>query len=141
MICAPPSLLPIDFLRGFSKKGAHPFSSVRVSTRVEDALAGADVVITLRIQTERQAAGHIPSLREYSKLYGITPSRMELAAPDAFVLHPGPMNEGVEIDSAVAHGPRSMIEEQVTNGVAIRMAVLYGLNGELVRSARQAGAR
>ena len=170
-LCAPPTLLPPDFLRGFgptasngasgggvngaanvsggdmnsaSVRGAangaggaasasdappHPFASVRIETNVERALQDADVVMALRLQTERQRAGHLPTLREYSKMYGITPARMKLAKPDALVMHPGPMNEGVEIDSDVAHGAQSIIEEQVTNGVAVRMALFYAALG------------
>ena len=128
VLCAPPTLLPADFhMNGARADEAHPFASVRVETAVERALEGADVVMALRIQKERQEAGHLPSLREYSRMYGITSRRLEEASPDALVMHPGPMNEGVEIDPDVAHGARSLIEEQVTNGVAVRMALLYGL--------------
>ena len=127
VLCAPPTLLPPDFMNGARADEAHPFASVRVETAVERALEGADVVMALRIQKERQEAGHLPSLREYSRMYGITSRRLEEASPDALVMHPGPMNEGVEIDPDVAHGARSLIEEQVTNGVAVRMALLYGL--------------
>ena len=85
------------------------------------------MVYALRLQKERQRAGHLPSLREYSRVYGINERRLALAKPDALVMHPGPMNEGVEIDPAVAHGASSVIQEQVTNGVAIRMALLYSV--------------
>lgn len=127
-LCAPPTLIPIDFLGGVRNNGSgseHPFGSVRIETNVERALEGADVVMALRLQRERQDAGHLPTLREYSRMYGITPSRMELAKPTALVMHPGPMNEGIEIDPEVAHGAQQVIEEQVTNGVAVRMALLY----------------
>jgi aspartate carbamoyltransferase catalytic subunit len=90
---------------------------------------GADVVMMLRIQHERMHGHYIPSVREYFTLFGLTPERMRRAAPDAIVMHPGPMNRGVEIDSAVADGPFSVILEQVSNGVAVRMAVLYLLSG------------
>ena len=83
--------------------------------------------MALRLQIERQRAGHLPSLREYSRMYGINARRMKLAKPNALVMHPGPMNEGVEIDADVAHGAASVIEEQVTNGVAVRMSLLYSL--------------
>ena len=83
--------------------------------------------MTLRLQRERQQAGHLPSLREYSQRYGINAKRLESARPGALVMHPGPMNEGVEIDPEVAHGVSSLIEEQVTNGVSVRMAVLTAL--------------
>lgn len=130
-LCAPPTLMPPDFLnnglRG-GKDGAasnHPFGAVRIETSIERALQDADVVMALRLQTERQHAGHLPTLREYSRLYGITPQRLALAKPDALVMHPGPMNEGIEIAPEVAHGAQSVIEEQVTNGVAVRMALFY----------------
>ena len=126
-LCAPPTLIPQDMLNGFSEIPDHPFASVKIERDVEKALEGADVVYALRLQLERQRAGHLPSLREYSRTYGINPERLELAKPGALMMHPGPMNEGVEIDPEVAHGARSVIEEQVTNGVAIRMALLYGV--------------
>ena len=127
VLCAPPTLLPVDMVNGYRHIEEHPFAAVEVETNVERALEGADVVMALRLQQERQSAGHLPSLREYSRVYGINSRRLELAKPDALVMHPGPMNEGVEIDPDVAHGVQSVIEEQVTNGVAIRMALLYGL--------------
>lgn len=127
VLCGPPTLIPSDFQNGHWKESGHPFSSVRIETNVERALEGADVVMALRLQLERQKAGHLPSLREYSRMYGINSKRLQLAKPNVLVMHPGPMNEGVEIDSEVAHGARSVIEEQVTNGVAVRMALLYSL--------------
>ena len=127
VLCAPPTLLPVDMANSCREVEGHPFATVDVETNVERALEGADVVMALRLQQERQSAGHLPSLREYSRVYGINRSRLELAKPDALVMHPGPMNEGVEIDPEVAHGTQSVIEEQVTNGVAVRMAILYGL--------------
>jgi aspartate carbamoyltransferase catalytic subunit len=96
---------------------------------VDTALRGADVVMTLRLQAERQTSGLLPSLREYSRLYQITGERLKLAKPGALVMHPGPMNEGVEIGPDVAYGIQSRIEEQVANGVAVRMALLYLLGG------------
>ena len=125
MVCAPPTLVPLDFLTGFPE--GHAFANVQVTTRVEEALEGADVVMALRLQLERQKSGHLPSLREYSRMYGISTQRMKLANSGALVMHPGPMNEGIEIDADVAHGTASVIEEQVTNGVAVRMALLYSL--------------
>lgn len=99
---------------------------VRVCHTLDEALEGADVVMMLRIQQERQAGGmQFPSIREYFDLFGLTLERLERAKKDAIVLHPGPMNRGVEIASDVADGPRSVILEQVTNGVAVRMAILY----------------
>lgn len=102
---------------------------VEVHHRLESALEGADVVMMLRIQRERQGNMNFPSLREYFDFFGLTPERLELAKPEALVMHPGPINRGVEIDSAVADGSRSVILDQVTNGVAIRMAILYLLSG------------
>jgi aspartate carbamoyltransferase catalytic subunit len=116
---APASLLPV----GVEELGAQTF------LRLEPALEGADVVMMLRIQRERQRNVNFPSLREYYDFFALTPERFALAASDAVVMHPGPMNRGVEIDSLVADGPRSVILEQVTNGVAIRMAILYLLAG------------
>ena len=127
VLCAPPTLIPPDFLNGYRSVEGHPFAAVEVETNVERALEDADVVMALRLQLERQQAGHLPTLCEYSRMYGITPKRLELAKPDVLVMHPGPMNEGIEIDPEVAHGARSVIEEQVTNGVAVRMAALYGI--------------
>jgi len=93
------------------------------------AKSGADAVIALRLQKERQHAGLLPSIREYAKTWGLSEARVRLMRPEAPVLHPGPMNEGVEIAASVAHGARSLIETQVTNGVAVRMALLYLLAG------------
>jgi aspartate carbamoyltransferase catalytic subunit len=104
--------------------------SVTISDVLEPAIEGADVVMALRIQKERQEAGLLPSLREYTRRYGLTAARVQLAAPHCLVMHPGPMNEGVEIMPDVAVSAQSVIEEQVTNGVAVRMALLYRLAGE-----------
>jgi aspartate carbamoyltransferase catalytic subunit len=117
--CGPATLMPA----GLERFG------VRATTSVNDAVEGADVVMMLRIQHERMHGHFIPSVREYFTLFGLTPERMRTAAPDAIVMHPGPMNRGVEIDSDVADGPFSVILEQVANGVAVRMAVLYLLSG------------
>jgi len=92
---------------------------------VQEAIIGADVVMGLRIQSERQKSGLFPSNREYSRFFGIDQKRLSLAKPDALLLHPGPVNRGVELSSMVVDGDSSLIDEQVTNGVAIRMAVLY----------------
>ncbi len=102
---------------------------VEVYHRVEDALEGADVVNVLRLQLERQQKGLFPTIREYARLFGINNRRASLAKPDALILHPGPMNRGVEISPEVADGLQSLITEQVTNGVAVRMAILYLLTG------------
>jgi aspartate carbamoyltransferase catalytic subunit len=100
-----------------------------VHERLEPALEGADVVMMLRIQKERMGGGLFPNTREYSRYFGLNPRRLELAKPDAIVMHPGPMNRGVEIDPAIADGPRAVILDQVARGVAVRMAVLYLLAG------------
>ena len=117
--CGPATLMP----SGFDRFG------VRATTSVDAAVEGADVVMVLRIQHERMHGHFIPSVREYFTLFGLTPERMRRAAGDVIVMHPGPMNRGVEIDSEVADGPFSVILEQVSNGVAVRMAVLYLLSG------------
>jgi aspartate carbamoyltransferase catalytic subunit len=127
-LCGPPTLLPVDWYRGCSL----PWP-VRVSERLDEALDGADVVMALRLQRERQSGGLIPSIREYSRTYGLTLERLALARPGALVMHPGPMNEGVEISPEVARGVQSVIEAQVTNGVAVRMALLYLLSGDAAR--------
>ena len=106
-----------------------PPGHVRVTYDLDEALSGADVVMALRLQRERQTAGLVPSLREYTRCYGLTRQRVARAKRQALVMHPGPMNEGVEIMPDVAHGPHSVIEEQVRNGVAVRMALLYLLAG------------
>jgi aspartate carbamoyltransferase catalytic subunit len=115
----PRTLLPL----GLDQLGAEVYD------RLEPALDGADVVMMLRIQKERQAGGRFPSTREYSRYYGLNERRLALAKPDAIVMHPGPINRGVELDPGLADGPRSVILEQVARGVAIRMAVLYLLGG------------
>ena len=118
-LCGPATLMP---------SGVAHFG-VRPTTSIDEAVEGADVVMMLRIQQERMHGHFIPSLREYFALFGLTPERLRRAQPDVIVMHPGPMNRGVEIDSEVADGPFSVILEQVANGVAVRMAVLYLLAG------------
>jgi aspartate carbamoyltransferase catalytic subunit len=103
---------------------------VRVFDQLEEALEGADVVMVLRIQRERLAGALLPSLREYARTFGIGPHAIEHAKPDAIVMHPGPMNRGVEIESIIADGSRSVVLNQVEAGVAVRMALLYLLTGE-----------
>ena len=123
---------PATLLRGFEAwagRGAAAGRRFHVTSSVDDALRDADVVMALRIQKERMASGLLPSLREYAARYGLTRERLAGARPDALVMHPGPMNEGVEIAADVAAGSRSLIEEQVRNGVAVRMALLYLLAG------------
>ncbi|MBI4201214.1 MAG: aspartate carbamoyltransferase catalytic subunit [Chloroflexi bacterium] len=129
VLCAPPTLLPHEFISGLHQQNNGPLASVEVVTNLDPAIEGADVVMPLRLQLERQQAGLIPSAREYSKMYGVNEHRLARAKPGALVLHPGPMNEGVEISPQVAHGAQSLIEEQVRNGVAVRMALLYLLLG------------
>jgi aspartate carbamoyltransferase catalytic subunit len=102
---------------------------VDVHWQVDEAVEGADVVMVLRIQLERQKDALFPTLREYAKVFGVNSSRLSHAKDGAMVMHPGPMNRGVEIAQDVADGPYSVILQQVTNGVAIRMAVLYLLSG------------
>jgi aspartate carbamoyltransferase catalytic subunit len=111
---------------------------VRVFRRIEEALEWANVVNVLRLQLERMKAGFVPSLREYNRIYGVSAARLKRAGPELLVLHPGPMNRGVEIDSDVADGPQSVILRQVTNGVAVRMAVLYLLAGGVPEQAEAA---
>ncbi len=118
--CGPATLMPPDL----------PRFGVQPTTSLDEAVEGADVVMMLRIQHERMRSHFIPSTREYFNLFGLTPERLRRAAPDVIILHPGPMNRGVEIDSDVADGPYSVILEQVANGVAVRMAVLYLLAGQ-----------
>ena len=127
VVCGPPTLLPPGFEPGKAVPEGQPFEGVRVAVSAEEACEGADVVMALRIQKERQSAGHLPDLREYSVRWGVNARRMGMARPGALLMHPGPMNEGVEISSDVAHGAQSVIQEQVRNGVAVRMAVLYAL--------------
>ena len=119
-VCGPATLVP----SGIERLG------VRVSTSVDDAAAGADVIMMLRIQQERMQGAFLPSAREYFHTFGMTSARVARAKPDVIIMHPGPMNRGVEIASDVADGPYSVILEQVANGVAVRMAVLYLLAGE-----------
>ncbi len=126
VLCGPPTLLPRT-LAVRTETG-----SCEVTPNFDEAITGADVVMTLRIQKERQASGLIPSLREYIRGYQLNAARLDRARPGALVMHPGPMNEGIEIAPDIAHGLASVIEEQVTNGVAVRMAILY-----LVATARR----
>jgi aspartate carbamoyltransferase catalytic subunit len=132
-VCGPRSLLP----RGIEQLGVHVFD------RVEAAIEWADVLNVLRLQLERMERGFIPSLREYYRVFGVTTERLARAPQQLIIMHPGPMNRGVEIDSRVADGPHSVILDQVTNGVAVRMAVLYLLAGgrpELADAAKGGGS-
>ena len=122
VLCGPPTLLPSTW-RGVI--AIDEPGTVEVELDADRAVEGADVVMALRLQRERQAGGLLPSIREYCRLYGLGTDRLRRARSNVLVMHPGPMNEGVEIAPDVAYGPHSVIEEQVTNGVAIRMALLY----------------
>jgi aspartate carbamoyltransferase catalytic subunit len=131
-VCGPRSLLP----RAIGEFG------VTVFEHIEDAIQWADALNILRLQLERMHAGYIPSLREYNRVFGVSRERLERAPRDVLIMHPGPMNRGVEIDSDVADGSHSVILDQVTNGVAVRMAVLYLLAGgkpELAEAAKGGG--
>jgi len=121
-VAGPGTLVPAEFA-GLIEQG------VRLERRIEDAIVDADVVMIFRMQRERQTDAFFPSMREYAVHYGLHLNHLSLAAPDAIVMHPGPMNRGIEISSEVADGGRSLILDQVTNGVAVRMAVLYLLAG------------
>ena len=128
-LSGPPTLMPAAW------RGGSPPAGVTIEPDLDRALDNADAVIALRLQRERQDAGLIPSTREYTRVWGLTEERVARMRPGAPVMHPGPMNEGIEIDPAVAHGARSLIETQVTNGVAVRMALLFLLaTGEAART-------
>ncbi|MGH8068598.1 MAG: aspartate carbamoyltransferase catalytic subunit [Candidatus Entotheonellia bacterium] len=118
-VCGPASLLPVHV----------EALGVRACTDFDAAIRDADIIMVLRLQLERQEKGLIPSLREYSQLYGLNLKRLEQAKPDVLIMHPGPINRGVEIAPEVAEGPYSLILDQVANGVALRMALLYLLTG------------
>ncbi|NLL37376.1 MAG: aspartate carbamoyltransferase catalytic subunit [Fretibacterium sp.] len=115
VVAGPPTLLPVEV----------ESIGCEATSKVDDAVRGADVVMGLRIQLERQKKGLFPSVREYHKYFGLTEERLTLARPGALIMHPGPLNRGVEISTAVANSPASTIDEQVTNGVAVRMALLF----------------
>ncbi len=129
-VCGPPTLIP-PHMRELG---------VRVFHRVEAAIEWAHALNVLRLQLERMEAGFVPSLREYNRIYGVSRARLAAAPEPLLILHPGPMNRGVEIDSDVADGPHSVILQQVTNGVAVRMAVLYLLAGGRPEKAETAKA-
>ncbi len=121
-LCGPATLIPPGVQEVFGK-------NVRVCYKIEEALEGADIINVLRLQRERMDGAFFPTIQEYTEFYGLTSERLRLAKPDCLVLHPGPMNRGIEISSDVADGPRSLILEQVTNGIAVRMAVLHLFGG------------
>jgi len=118
-VCGPPTMLPPQVER----------LGVEATSDLARAVEGADVVMALRIQKERLGRASFPSVREYARFFGLSNAVLDRAAPDVIVMHPGPMNRGVEISSEVADGPRSVILEQVESGVAVRMAVIYLLAG------------
>jgi aspartate carbamoyltransferase catalytic subunit len=124
-VAGPRTMIPTDYSRLIGESEG----SLVVCDRIEEALEGADVVMMLRIQRERMSDAFFPSLKEYSIQYGLTLRRLALAAPDAIVMHPGPVNRGVEINSDVVDSSRSLVLDQVTNGVAVRMAILFLLVG------------
>ena len=129
VLSGPRTLMPLDFVSGPpSDDGVGLASNVEFDPDLDRAVTGADVVMALRLQSERQRGGFLPSIREYIRRWQVNDARLSRAKPDVLVMHPGPMNEGIEISSGLAHGSRSAIEEQVTAGVAVRMAVLYQLN-------------
>jgi len=131
-VCGPKTLIPT----GIEELGVRSFTSL------DEAIKWAEVLNVLRLQLERMSGGYVPSLREYNRVFGVSQKRLDRADHDVVVLHPGPMNRGVEIDSDVADGPNSVILDQVTNGVAVRMAVLYLLAGgqpEMAEAAKQGG--
>ncbi len=124
VLSGPPTLIPPEFASPAIQRS---LPGVSYESNLDAAVEGADVVMALRLQTERQEAGMLPSVREYTRRWQVTEQRMRAAAPNALIMHPGPLNEGIELSSSLAHGTASAIEEQVTNGVAIRMALLYRL--------------
>ena len=134
VLSGPPTLMPPDLMppaRAGVCAGASPANGmppVAVDTNLDRAVEDADVIMALRLQSERQRGGFLPSVREYIRRWQVNDARLARARPNALVMHPGPMNEGIEISTDLAHGSRSVIEEQVTAGVAVRMAVLYQLN-------------
>ena len=130
VLCGPPTLVTPDIV-----DIAENVPWVTISYDLDEAIADADVVMMLRLQRERMASGLLPSLREYAIRFGLNHQRMQRARPDALIMHPGPMNQGVELTPELAYGEQSVIEEQVTNGVAVRMAIFYLLAGTAERLA------
>lgn len=119
-LCAPLTLLPPGMNYRY-----HPYQGVEIETDIQKALDGADVVMVLRLQKERQNAGLMPDVREYIRYYQLNRQRFALAKPDAMLMHPGPVNENIEIEPELIRCPASVIDQQVTNGIAVRMALLY----------------
>ncbi len=126
VLCPPPTLVQHGMSEMIERCG---LNHVRIEHKLDAALEDADIIMPLRLQKERQPSGLIPSIREYIQQYQLNPKRLLRARPGAIVMHPGPMNEGIEISHDVAYGSNSLIEQQVTNGVAIRMALLYLISG------------
>jgi len=118
-VAGPPTLIPAQCQE----------LGVKVSHRLEEAIASADVIMMLRLQHERMEGGFIPSIREYSRVWGLSLAKLKTCRPDVLIMHPGPVNRGVELSPEVADSPFSVILDQVGNGVAVRMAVLYLLAG------------
>ncbi len=125
-LCAPPTLLPYRLQDFINKHGLH---NIRIEPKIDLALKEADVIMPLRLQLERQQSGLLPTLREYINYYQLNKVRLSLAKPNALVMHPGPVNEDVEISIEVAHGTQAVIDEQVSNGIAVRMALFYLVTG------------
>lgn len=126
ILCAPPTLIPQDIAAYLERSGLH---NTRVEDNLEKAIENVNVIMLLRLQFERQQSGLIPSIREYIRLYQLDKKRLKKALPDVLVMHPGPINEDIEVSSEVAHGIHSVIDEQVANGIAIRMALFYLISG------------
>jgi aspartate carbamoyltransferase catalytic subunit len=126
VLCGPPTLLPLHLSEFLAR---NELKNVRFTTKLESALEDADIVMVLRLQLERQQSGLLPSFREYIRYYQINEEMVSRARTNVLIMHPGPINEGLEISPDVAHGIQSIIEEQVTNGVAIRMALFYLIMG------------
>ena len=118
-VCGPSTLIPPEIER----------LGVKITHNLDEAIRNVDVLNVLRMQLERQQAGLFPSIREYQKLFGVDKERLKNAKPDLLIMHPGPVNRGIELSPDVADGPHSVILEQVTNGIAVRMAVLYLVSG------------
>lgn len=123
-LCGPPTLMPRTWLEENQSKSKY-IPTFEVVPGIEEALAQAEVIMLLRLQLERQQAGLLPSIREYIHFYQLNSQRLSRASPEAIIMHPGPVNEGVEITAELSHSAHSVIEEQVSNGVALRMALLY----------------
>lgn len=130
VLCGPPTLLTPDVLGVVES-----LPSVTISYDLDEAICDADLVMMLRLQRERMASGLLPSMREYAARFGLTQKRMQRARPNALIMHPGPMNQGVEITPELAYSEQAVIEDQVTNGVAVRMAIFYLLAGTSERIA------